>query len=153
MKCNYQSWRSLHDGISPPPLPPSLPLPRGLHPRCSSPTTRYSQPRFTRSSSTLAHNLYYGRGAHIINLIKRSALKIVLLVRQLLTAVTFLSPLPSIRRSSFLSLSFVLLLSSPPPLILFPTSFSTIYSLYCYSFSSVVSRLLFSRFPSLLCDT
>lgn len=40
----------------------------------------------SRSSSTLAHNLYYDRGAHIINLIKRSALKIVLLVRQLLTA-------------------------------------------------------------------
>lgn len=138
MKCNYQSWRSLHDGISPPPLPPSLPLPRGLHPRCSSPTTRYSQPPFTRSSSTLAHNLYYGRGAHIINLIKRSALKIVLLVRQLLTAVTFLSPLPPILRSSFLSLFRSLtLISSPSD----PLSYQFLYHLF-----SLLLFVLFGRF-------
>lgn len=79
MKCNYQSWRSQHDGI-----PPSAIRAHAATP----PPSRYSLP--SRSSSTLAHNLYYGRGAHIINLIKRSALKIVLLVRQLLTAVTFL---------------------------------------------------------------
>lgn len=87
---------------------------------------RYSPP--SRSSSTLAHNLYYGRGAHIINLIKRSALKIVLLVRQLLTAVTFLSP--SFPPAFVLSLSF----SYSPPRFSFPPV-STIYSPYCYSLS------------------
>lgn len=100
MKCNYQSWRSQHDGIPFPPRPPARSTPA----RCNLPPTRYPPP--SRSSSTLAHNLYYGRGAHIINLIKRSALKIVLLVRQLLTAVTFLSPSfpPAFRPFSFVLL-------------------------------------------------
>jgi len=134
MKCNYQSWRSQHDGI--PPSASALQL--ATLPILSLPS---------RSSSTLAHNLYYGRGAHIINLIKRSALKIVLLVRQLLTAVTFLSP-------SF-SPMFVLSLSSFHSLTLSHFSFppvSTIYSLYCYSYSW--SYACYSHaFRSLLCDT
>ena len=64
----------------------------------SNPSAR-AQPELTpspsRSSPTLAHNLYYDRGGHIINLIKRSALKIVLLVRQLLTAAACPIPLCS----------------------------------------------------------
>jgi len=125
MKCNYQSWRSQHDGI-----------PR-LHPRCNLPPSRYSPP--SRSSSTLAHNLYYGRGAHIINLIKRSALKIVLLVRQLLTAVTFL--FPSFPPAFVLSLSFSY--SSP---FLFPTSFYHLFSLLLFSFSWLVILTLSVRY-------
>lgn len=130
MKCNYQSWRSQHDGI--PPSAPALQL--ATLPILSLPS---------RSSSTLAHNLYYGRGAHIINLIKRSALKIVLLVRQLLTAVTFLSP--SFSPMFVLSLSFSYSLP-----FLFSTSFYHLFSLLL--FVLLVVCLLFSRFP-LLCDT
>lgn len=129
MKCNYQSWRSQHDGI-----PLSAPA---LH----LAILRYSLTP-SRSSSTLAHNLYYGRGAHIINLIKRSALKIVLLVRQLLTAVTFLSP--SFPATFVLSLSF----SYSPP------SSRPLYSYRLFSqllFALLVACLLFSCLPSLLC--
>ena len=125
MKCNYQSWRSQHDGI--PPSASALQL--ATLPILSLPS---------RSSSTLAHNLYYGRGAHIINLIKRSALKIVLLVRQLLTAVTFLSP--SFSPMFVLSLSFSYSLP-----FLFSTSFYHLFSLLL--FVLLVVCLLFSRFP------
>lgn len=143
MKCNYQSWRSLHDGISPPPLPPLLPLSSSRSASALQLANHpiLSTPPFARSSSTLAHNLYYGRGAHIINLIKRSALKIVLLVRQLLTAVTFLSlsfqpPLPY--PAYVLSLSFLPLLSSPPP---HPLSYQFLYHLF-----SLLLFVLFGRF-------
>lgn len=81
--------------------PPSPPLP---------------PPSPSRSSPTLAHNLYYDRGAHIINLIKRSALKIVLLVRQLLTAAACLPACPPH------------LSSLPVPLAVSPLRFPRLYS-------------------------
>lgn len=106
MKRNYQSWRSQLDGISPP-LPPPPFLSCRAYNRNS--TFLLPLPSPSRSSPTLAHNLYYDRGAHIINLIKRSALKIVLLVRQLLTAAACLPacpPHPSLRSARCFSASF-----------------------------------------------
>lgn len=132
MKCNYQSWRSLRDGIHLPlSFSPFPPLRSASRAAARQPPDTLTP--FARSSSTLAHNLYYGRGAHIINLIKRSVLKIVLLVRQLLTAVTFLSPssLPAYVLSLFRSLT--LISSSPGPLSC--RFLYHLFSLYCYSFS------------------
>lgn len=103
MKRNYQSWRSQLDGISP---PPSFLSCRAYN---RNSTFLLPLPSPSRSSPTLAHNLYYDRGAHIINLIKRSALKIVLLVRQLLTAAACLPacpPHPSLRSARCFSASF-----------------------------------------------
>lgn len=104
MKRNYQSWRSQLDGIS----SPSPSSPPRVQPELNLPPA-YPPPPPSRSSPTLAHNLYYDRGAHIINLIKRSALKIVLLVRQLLTAAACLParpPHPSLRSARCFSASF-----------------------------------------------
>lgn len=123
---------------------PFLPYPAVcIRAAARQPPDTLNPPLLARSSSTLAHNLYYGRGAHIINLIKRSALKIVLLVRQLLTAVTFLSL--SLSSTSFslpgmrpFSLSFLPLLSSPPP---YPLSYQFLYHLF-----SLLLFVLFSRF-------
>lgn len=103
MKRNYQSWRSQLDGIS----SPSPSSPPRVQPELNLPPAYPPPP--SRSSPTLAHNLYYDRGAHIINLIKRSALKIVLLVRQLLTAAACLParpPHPSLRSARCFSASF-----------------------------------------------
>lgn len=104
MKRNYQSWRSQLDGIS----SPSPSSPPRVQPELNLPPAYPPPP--SRSSPTLAHNLYYDRGAHIINLIKRSALKIVLLVRQLLTAAACLParpPAPSFPPFRSLFLRFV----------------------------------------------
>lgn len=87
---------------SPPPPPPFLSC-RAYN---RNSTFLLPLPSPSRSSPTLAHNLYYDRGAHIINLIKRSALKIVLLVRQLLTAAACL-PAPSLPPFRSLFLRFV----------------------------------------------
>jgi len=116
MKCNYQSWRSQHDGI-PSPRPPPLPR-RRRHSSAAAVAAR--RPPDTPGTplafilDACSQFILRVRGAHIINLIKRSALKIVLLVRQLLTAVTFPSRSFARRRSrpppSFLSWS-----PSPPP--------------------------------------
>lgn len=102
MKRNYQSWRSQLDGIS-------SPSPSSARTTGTQPSSCLPSPPPSRSSPTLAHNLYYDRGAHIINLIKRSALKIVLLVRQLLTAAACLParpPHPSLRSARCFSASF-----------------------------------------------
>ena len=92
MKCNYQSWRSRQPARSPlrpQPAPPLFPL-SFPHTPLSFPLSFPSIPH--SRSPTVAHNLYYRRAAHIINLIKRPPLKIVLLVRQLLPLPLSLSP-------------------------------------------------------------
>lgn len=141
MKRNYQSWRSQLDGIS----SPSPSSPPRVQPELNLPPAYPPPP--SRSSPTLAHNLYYDRGAHIINLIKRSALKIVLLVRQLLTAAACLPArpiLPSV------------------PLAVSPLRFPRLYSFplrifvaspRSFLFLSLSLRLPFSFFPPKLRNT
>lgn len=168
MKRNYQSWRSQLDGIS----SPSPSSPPRVQPELNLPPAYPPPP--SRSSPTLAHNLYYDRGAHIINLIKRSALKIVLLVRQLLTAAACLparlparpilpsvplavSPLRFPRLYSFplrifvaSPRSFLFLSLSPSPFLFFSTEASK-YRLPGQSkFSKEDNRVRIERFVNTL---
>lgn len=147
MKRNYQSWRSQLDGISSP--SPSSARTTGTQPSSCLP------PPPSRSSPTLAHNLYYDRGAHIINLIKRSALKIVLLVRQLLTAAACLPArlparpiLPSVplavsplRFPRLYSFPLRIFVASPRSFLFLSLSLSLLFFLFFFSTEASKYRL------------
>lgn len=149
MKRNYQSWRSQLDGIS----SPSPSSPPRVQPELNLPPAYPPPP--SRSSPTLAHNLYYDRGAHIINLIKRSALKIVLLVRQLLTAAACLPArlparpiLPSVplavsplRFPRLYSFPLRIFVASPRSFLFLSLSLSLLFFLFFFSTEASKYRL------------
>jgi hypothetical protein len=60
MKCNYQSWRSQHDGIPFPSLAAAAAAATRLQPPLQLAALPILPEPPWRSSSTLAHNLYYG---------------------------------------------------------------------------------------------
>lgn len=148
MKRNYQSWRSQLDGIS-------SPSPSSARTTGTQPSSCLPSPPPSRSSPTLAHNLYYDRGAHIINLIKRSALKIVLLVRQLLTAAACLPArlparpiLPSVplavsplRFPRLYSFPLRIFVASPRSFLFLSLSLSLLFFLFFFSTEASKYRL------------